>query len=101
MTFGQPENMLIFDSTWLDRPAELGNRVVFPTIVALCDALLEELDCREEGVAGKGAAGGFSQKIARTSPVPRRSPATWGSVRARFVAGCETRIRPFASWSTS
>ena len=52
VTFGQPENMLIFDSAWLDRPAELGNRVVFPTIVALCDALLEELDCRE-GVAGK------------------------------------------------
>ena len=50
--FGQTENRLIFDVAWLDRPAELGNRVVFPTLVALCDALLEELDCRE-GAAGK------------------------------------------------
>jgi|SRR5579859_1116290 len=50
--FGQPRNRFLFDSAWLDRKAELGNRVVFSEIVALCDAMLEELDCRE-GVAGK------------------------------------------------
>jgi AraC-like DNA-binding protein len=50
--FGQPSNLFLFDSAWLDRPAELGNRVIFPEIVALCDALLKELDCRE-GMAGK------------------------------------------------
>jgi AraC-like DNA-binding protein len=50
--FGQAENRLIFDAAWLDRPAELGNRVVFATVVALCDALLEELE-RREGVAGR------------------------------------------------
>jgi AraC-like DNA-binding protein len=50
--FGQPRNLFPFDSAWLGRPAELGNRVIFPEIVALCDTLLSELDCRE-GVGGK------------------------------------------------
>jgi AraC-like DNA-binding protein len=50
--FGQPRNLFLFDSAWLDRPAILGNPVVFPEIVALCDALVKELDGRE-GMAGK------------------------------------------------
>jgi AraC-like DNA-binding protein len=50
--FDELANSVVFDSSWLDRPAELGNRIVFPTVVALCDALLKELD-RREGVAGK------------------------------------------------
>jgi AraC-like DNA-binding protein len=49
---GEAANTLAFDSSWLDRPAELGNPLVYPTIVALCDALLEELE-RREGLAGQ------------------------------------------------
>jgi AraC-like DNA-binding protein len=52
VSFARDGNLFVFDRAWLDRPAELGNRIVYPTIVALCDALLEELD-RREGVAGK------------------------------------------------
>ena len=52
VSFGQGANLFVFERAWLDRPAALGNRVVYPTVVALCDALLEELD-RREGVAGK------------------------------------------------
>lgn len=52
VNFGQGGNLFVFDRAWLDRPAELGNRVVYPTVVVLCDALLEELELRE-GVAGK------------------------------------------------
>jgi AraC-like DNA-binding protein len=52
VNFGQPRNLFVLDKAWLDRPAEFGNQVVYPMVVALCDALLEELDCRE-GVAGR------------------------------------------------
>jgi AraC-like DNA-binding protein len=52
VSFGRSGNLFVFDRAWLDRPAALGNRVVYPMVVALCDALLEELD-RREGVAGK------------------------------------------------
>ena len=52
VSFGQPRNLFLFDSAWLDSPAKLGNRVIFSEIVALCDALMEELDYRE-GVAGR------------------------------------------------
>jgi AraC-type transcriptional regulator len=40
--FGQPENKLIFDARWLDAPATLGNAITCPTVIALCDELLEE-----------------------------------------------------------
>ena len=43
---------LIFKSTWLDRGASLGNKTTFPTIVALCDDLLDDLKLRM-GIAGK------------------------------------------------
>jgi AraC-like DNA-binding protein len=50
--FGQPGNRLIFDASWLDAAATLGNPITYPTVVALCDALLEELGLRS-GLAGK------------------------------------------------
>jgi AraC-like DNA-binding protein len=62
--FGQPQNMFAYDRARVDRPAEFGNRVVFPTVVALCDALLKELECRE-GVAGK-----VRQALLASAPAP-------------------------------
>ena len=64
--FGQSENRLIFDAAWLDQPAKLGNRVIFPSIVALCDALLAELECRE------GVAGRVRRALLARSPGPTR-----------------------------
>ena len=45
-------NQIVFQSTWLDQVASLGNRTTFPTIVALCDELLDDLKLRI-GIAGK------------------------------------------------
>jgi hypothetical protein len=39
-------------SAWLDQAANLGNKTTYPTIVALCDDLLDELKSRI-GVAGE------------------------------------------------
>ena len=50
--FGQAENQLIFDACWLDVAPPLGNPITYPTVVALCDALLEELELRA-GLAGE------------------------------------------------
>ena len=50
--FAQPENRLIFDAAWLDAPATLGNPITYPSVVGLCDALLEELELRS-GLAGQ------------------------------------------------
>lgn len=48
----QPENRLIFDAAWLDAPATLGSPITYPSVVSLCDALLEELELRS-GLAGQ------------------------------------------------
>ncbi|WP_210340436.1 AraC family transcriptional regulator [Bradyrhizobium sp. CCBAU 51753] len=50
--FEQPANQIVFKSQWLDRSADLGNKTTYPTIVALCDDLLGDLELRI-GVAGK------------------------------------------------
>jgi AraC-like DNA-binding protein len=50
--FDRPLNQMVFRSKWLDQFAGLGNKTTYPTIVALCDDLLEDLRLRT-GVAGK------------------------------------------------
>lgn len=50
--FGRPANQIVFESDWLDQAAGLGNKLTYPTIVALCDELLGDLKLRV-GVAGK------------------------------------------------
>jgi len=50
--FDRPLNQIVFESHWLDRSADLGNKTTYPTIVALCDDLLGDLRLRI-GVAGK------------------------------------------------
>jgi AraC-like DNA-binding protein len=47
-----PRNQIVFQSTWLDQVASLGNKTTYPTIVALCDDLLDDLKLRI-GIAGK------------------------------------------------
>jgi AraC-like DNA-binding protein len=46
-----PRNQIVFQSTWLDQVASLGNKTTYPTIVALCDDLLDDLKLRI-GIAG-------------------------------------------------
>jgi hypothetical protein len=41
--YDQPRNQVAFQSHWLDRSADLGNKTTYPTIVALCDDLLGDL----------------------------------------------------------
>jgi AraC-like DNA-binding protein len=50
--FTSPTNQIVFQSSWLDQAANLGNKTTFPTIVALCDDLLDDLKLRI-GTAGK------------------------------------------------
>jgi AraC-like DNA-binding protein len=50
--FASQTNQIVFQSTWLDQIASLGNRTTYPTIVALCDNLLDDLKLRI-GIAGK------------------------------------------------
>jgi AraC-like DNA-binding protein len=50
--FGESENRLVFDATWLDGTPKLGNDITFATVVELCDRLMDELQLGA-GVAGK------------------------------------------------
>jgi hypothetical protein len=50
--FSQPANQILFESAWLDQAATLGNKTTYPTILALCDDLLEDLRLRV-GPAGR------------------------------------------------
>jgi AraC-like DNA-binding protein len=52
LSFASQTNQITFRSTWLDQAANLGNRTTYPTVVALCDELLNELKSRV-GVAGE------------------------------------------------
>jgi hypothetical protein len=49
--FASLTNRIVFQSKWLDQAASLGNTTTYPTIVALCDDLLDDLELRT-GVAG-------------------------------------------------
>jgi AraC-like DNA-binding protein len=50
--FKGPANRIVFQSAWLDQAARLGNKTTYPTIVTLCDDLLDDLKLRI-GIAGK------------------------------------------------
>jgi AraC-like DNA-binding protein len=50
--FGSLANQIVFKSIWLDQSASLGNKTTYPTIVALCDDLLDDLELRL-GISGK------------------------------------------------
>jgi AraC-like DNA-binding protein len=50
--FSSLRNKIVFQSEWLDQIASLGNKTTYPTIVALCDDLLDDLKLRI-GIAGK------------------------------------------------
>ena len=50
--FGQRENQLVFDATWLDRAPQLGNAITHAEVVKLCDVLMDEMRLRM-GLSGK------------------------------------------------
>jgi AraC-like DNA-binding protein len=50
--FGQSTNRLLFDSRWLDGTPSLGNPITYSTVVALCDAQIEEFQLRS-GLVGE------------------------------------------------
>jgi AraC-like DNA-binding protein len=52
VSFGEPENRLVFDATWLDGTPKLGNDITYSSVVELCDRLMDELQL-SAGVAGK------------------------------------------------
>jgi AraC-like DNA-binding protein len=52
ITFDRPVNEFIFDATWLDAGAELGNRTTYVLVESLCDGLVAEMSALA-GVAGK------------------------------------------------
>ena len=50
--FEQSNNALLFDAGWLDGTPKLGNQITHSTVLALCDAQIEEFKLRL-GLAGK------------------------------------------------
>jgi AraC-like DNA-binding protein len=50
--FAQPSNELAFDATLLDAVPPLGDRLTNPTVLKMCDELLEEFDLRK-GLSGR------------------------------------------------
>jgi AraC-like DNA-binding protein len=50
--FGQSENRLSFEATWLASPAHLGNAITNSVVLRLCDQLLDDFALRT-GVSGK------------------------------------------------
>lgn len=50
--FGQSENRLLFDTTWLGNTAHLGNDITNSVVLRLCDELLDDFQLRT-GVSGK------------------------------------------------
>ena len=50
--FASKTSQIIFQSTWLDQPANLGNKTTYPAVEALCDGLLSDLKSRV-GLAGE------------------------------------------------
>ena len=52
ITFGKPINEFIFDSTWLNVSAKLGNSTTYALVESLCDRLIAEMS-ELAGVAGK------------------------------------------------
>lgn len=52
IVFNGPVNEFIFDATWLDASAELGNRTTYALVESLCDGLVAEMS-KLAGVAGK------------------------------------------------
>jgi AraC-like DNA-binding protein len=50
--FTSPRNQIVFQASWLDQAASLGNKTTYPTIVAFCDDLLDDLKLRI-GIAGE------------------------------------------------
>ena len=52
LSFSSRTNQIMFQSTWLDQAANLGNRTTYPMVVVLCDDLLQDLKSRV-GLAGE------------------------------------------------
>src|SRR5208282_4715448 len=50
--FGQSANEFLFDAGWLDGTPKLGNEITYSTVLALCDAQIEEFKLRR-GWVGK------------------------------------------------
>jgi AraC-like DNA-binding protein len=50
--FDGPVNEFMFDATWLDASAELGNRTTYALVESLCDDLVAEMSALA-GIAGK------------------------------------------------
>jgi len=52
ISFGRKESSLIFDASWLDRDAQLGNEIAHDETVKLCEEIMKQLHLRA-GLAGK------------------------------------------------
>jgi AraC-like DNA-binding protein len=50
--FRQSENRFIYDAAWLDGTPKLGSELTYPTVVKVCDDLIEQLSL-QVGLAGK------------------------------------------------
>ncbi len=52
ISFGCSENRMIFDGRFLEGPAPLGNPITHQSVLAICDAMLSELEL-SDGIAGE------------------------------------------------
>jgi AraC-like DNA-binding protein len=52
ISFGQTDNELLFDASWLDGTPKLGNQITYSSVLALCDAQIEDFKLRQ-GLVGR------------------------------------------------
>ncbi len=91
---------MIFDASWLDETASLGNPITYSAVADLCDELLEELEFRS-GLAGRVREVllgnlGHDTSLASVSErlnIGLEHPATpsWVFVLERQYSPCESR----------
>jgi AraC-like DNA-binding protein len=89
--FGEPENRLVFDATWLDGTPKLGNDITFATVVELCDRLMDELRL------GAGVAG----KVRRVLLTNLMRPRSFGDVAGDVTMSERTLRRKLREENTS
>jgi hypothetical protein len=96
--FVQPADQMLFKSSWLDQSATLGNKATYPTILAMCDDLLGDLNLRI-GTADKirACCCAISQILRPLMP----QPGFWTSTPVRCGASFGSKAFHSADCATS
>lgn len=89
--FDQTENAMVFDRSWLDGPATLGNAVTYLQLVELCNQFIKELR------SGSGLAGSVREALLHNLAMPM----SLGAVSRRLKMPTRTLKRKLQEEGTS